>query len=384
MSKDVVAFDGDRPRKPQMLTQADVKRLLEDPAPETRAQTVAKIADNYTDSTLGPGERRLAQEIFAVLVRDTAVIVREAMAEHLKHAPDLPDGIAVTLAHDVDSVALPILRHSEALSDAELLRLVQEAAPRRLNAIARRNQVSAEVCEAVIDTGQSEAVAHLVGNEGAEITEADLGRVLRDFAEEPAVGDQLARRRHVPPLIAEQLVARMSAQLRDVLTTRGELDSNSVSDLVLQVRDRAVLQIADKSREGGDLDSLISGLAQRGRLNASLILRALCVGDLAFFEAAMAKLANVPLANARILIYDEGKLGLTSLYRRAGLSEDKLPVFRAAVQVVQETDYDGGTNDRARFSTRLLERLLTQFDQDGTWPGDDLYYLIDRLTRAAA
>ncbi len=384
MSKDVLAFDGDRPRKPQMLTEADVKRLLEDPAPETRAQTAAKIADNYAEAMLGPGERRLAQEIFAVLVRDTAVIVREALAEHLKHAPDLPNGIAMTLARDVDSVALPILRHSEAFSDAELLSLVQEAAPRRLNAIARRNQLSAAVCEAVIDTGQSEAVAHLVGNEGAEIAEGDLERVLRDFAEEPAVGDQLARRRHVPPLIAEQLVTRMSAQLRDVLTTRGELDSNRVSDLVLQVRDRAVLQIADKNREGGDLDALVAGLAKRGRLSDSLILRALCVGDLAFFEAAMAKLASVPLANARILIYDEGKLGLTSLYRRAGLSEEKLPVFRAAVQVVQETEYDGGANDRGRFTERLLERLLTQFDQDGTWPGDDLYYLIDRLTRSAA
>ena len=384
MPNDVVALDGGRPGKAQLLTQEDVQRLLVDPAPETRAKTAAKIADNYTDAALGPDERRLAQDIFEVLVRDAALIVREALAEHLKHAADLPEHVATTLARDVDSGALPILRHSEVLSDAELLSIVREAAPSRVTAIAQRAQVSSAVCEAVIDTGQSEAVAHLVGNEGAEIAQADLERVLNEFAEEPAVGDQLARRNHVPPLIAEQLVARMSARLHDVLTERGHLDPDSVSDLILQVRDRAVLQIADQSRESSDLKSLIAALAERGRLTDSLVLRALCVGDLAFFETAMAHMAGVPLANARILIYDEGKLGLTSLYRRAGLAESRLPAFRAAVQVVRETDYDGGPNDRARFTARLLERLLTQFDQDGTWPGDDLYYLINRLTRVAA
>ncbi len=384
MTDDVLAFGGGRSEKRPTLTQADVAHLLADPSPETRAETAAKIADSFTEATLGAGERKLAQEIFAVLVRDAAVMVREALAEHLKHAPDLPQELAGALVRDVDSVALPMLRHSAALSDAALLEIVREAAPQRVAAIAQRAQVSAEVSEAVIDTGHSEAVAHLVGNEGAAIAEADLQRVLRDFAEEPAVGDQLARRNHLPPGIAEQLVASLSAQLQELLTARGDLGPDAVADLVLQVRDRAVLQIAGQSRGAEELQHLIAALAKRGRLTDSLVLRGLCVGDLAFFEAALAHLARVPLANARILIYDEGELGLSSLCRRAGLSEAKLPVLRAAVEVVRETDYDGGPNDRARFTARLLERLLTLFEQDETWPGDDLDYLIDRLTRTAA
>jgi uncharacterized protein (DUF2336 family) len=366
------------------LTQEDVSRLLSDPSPMTRAETAAKLAVDYSEAELNAGERRMAQDIFTSLVRDSAVLVREALAEHLKHAADLPRDLAVTLAKDVDSVALPILRESVALTDADLIEIVREAAPRRIRAIAQRANVSEQVSQAVIDTGEASAVADLVGNEGAMIAEADFSRVLEEFAHQPAVGDQLARRGDVPPAVAEKLVSRLSTQLRDALAARGDLDADTVSDLVLQVRDRAVLQIADRARSVADLDRLVEALAKRERLTDSLVLRALCAGDLAFFEAAMARLADVPVPNARVLIYDAGPLGLASLYRRAGLAESKLPIFRAAVDTVVETDYDGGPNDRSRFAGRLLERLLTHFDQEDTWPGDDLDYLIGRLTRVAA
>jgi uncharacterized protein (DUF2336 family) len=377
------AAGGRTARKPG-LGKADVARLLADPSPVARAETAAKIADDYAEMALGPAERRMAQEIFGVLVQDTALLVREALAEHLKRAPDLPHDLAVALVSDVDSVALPMLRSSEALTDADLLSVVGEAAPRRVTAVAQRASVSPLVCEAVIDTGQAEAVAELVGNEGAAIVEADFERVMADFAEQPAVGDQLARRARVPAAVAEKLVARLSARLEEVLASRGDLDADRVADLVLQVRERALLQLADRSRGGEEVERLVDALAKRGRLTDSLVLRALCAGDLAFFEASMAALAKVPLANARILIYDDGRLGLASLYERAGLPEAKLPIFRAAVAVVRETEYDGGPNDRSRFASRLLERLLTVFDRESAWPGDDLDYLVDRLARTAA
>ncbi len=366
------------------LSQADVARLLSDPSAEARADTAGKLADDYAEAALTADERRLAQEIFAALVKDSALLVREALAAHLRHVADLPHDLALALAKDVDSVALPMLRDSQALDDKDLLEIVREAAPRRVAAIAQRPHVSARVSHAVIDTGQSEAVAQLVGNEGADIADVDFSRVLERYGQDPAVGDQLARRADLPALVAEKLVDRLSVQLREALAARGDLDADTVADLVLQVRDRAVLQLADRARDGSDLDRLVGALARRGRLSDSLVLRAVCAGDLAFFEAAMARLADVPIANARILIYDAGSLGLASLYRRAGLPEAKLPVFRAAVDTVLETDYDGGRNDRARFASRLLQRLLTQFEQDESWPSDDLDYLIGRLTRVAA
>ena len=58
-------------------------------------------------------------------------------------------------------------------------------------------------------------------------------------------------------------------------------------------------------------------------------------------EASLSLLGKVPLTNARLLIHDAGRLGLKSLYERAGLPTRLLPAFREAVDVSHETLLDG-------------------------------------------
>src|SRR4030067_1096960 len=92
-----------------ILTQADVARLLSDPSAETRAETAAKIAAQFDGATLNEGERRLAEEIFRFMVRDAEVRVREALSRNLKSSRDLPHDVALALARDVASGGLAVL-----------------------------------------------------------------------------------------------------------------------------------------------------------------------------------------------------------------------------------------------------------------------------------
>src|SRR3546814_12955778 len=100
-------------------------------------------------------------------------------------------------------------------------------------------------------------------------------------------------------------------------------------------------------------------------LTPTLIIRALCVGDMAFFEAAMARLGNVQLKNAKKLIHEGGDLGLRSLYEKAKMPERLFSAVRAAVQILAEEDYAGGRHDRDRFVSRLPERPLTPSQENG-------------------
>jgi uncharacterized protein (DUF2336 family) len=116
-----------------------------------------------------------------------------------------------------------------------------------------------------------------------------------------------------------------------------------------------------------------------------LLLRALCVGDLNFFERAMSRLTGLPVSNVRILIHDKGMLGLEPLYLRANLPKTLFPAFRAAINLVVESDYDGGPNDRERYIERLLERMLTQFNDPATRIApNDIEYLMAKLRQIAA
>ncbi len=374
----------EKPR-PRSLTQADVTRLLSDSSPRTRARTTAKIAAEFDAAALSEAERRIAEDIFRTLVKDTEVLVREALAAHLKSTPELPHDVALALARDVDSVALPMLKFSEVLTDDDLIEIVRGQEPAKQVAIAQRTGVSEAVSDALVDTGNEVAVAHLVGNEGAALSEDALDRVIDNYNESDSVADSLARRPNLPPAISERVVSALAERLQAYLVAKHDVSPDVASTLILQARERATVTLIDYGSSEAELESLIDQLDRKGRLTPSLLLRVLCVGDLNFFERAMSKLTDLPLPNVRILIHDKGMLGLEPLYMRAGLPKGLFPAFRAAVSLVVETDYDGGQNDRQRYVERLMERMLTKFEDPATRIApDDIEYLMAKLRQLAA
>jgi uncharacterized protein (DUF2336 family) len=171
------------------------------------------------------------------------------------------------------------------------------------------------------------------------------------------------------------LVVMVSEKLRSYLVRHHELPISLATDIVLQSRERATLQFSLGSSEH-QLERLVRQMHRNRRLTPFLVLRALCLGDLPFFEMAMAVMADVPVINARILIHDAGPNGLASLYEKAGMPPRLLPAVRVAADVVRGTEFDGGEHDRERYRSRVITRILTQFED---LPQEDLDYLVDKL-----
>jgi len=371
--------------QPSRLSKEDVEKLMADPSVNNRADATGKIAAQFSLDELGPAEKKIAEDIFRALVKDVEVRVRESLSTHLKSSQDVPHDIALALARDVDSVALPMLKFSEVLTDEDLVEIVRNQGATKQVAIAQRPRVSSTVADALIDTGNETAVARLVSNEGAEITKTSLERVMTDYSESTAVSNSLSRRPSLPAALSERLVGAITERLQEYLTTTMELAPDVASNLILQARERATMGLVEYGSTDTELENLIEQLYRKDRLTPSLLLRALCVGDVNFFERALAMLASVPLKNARMLIHDQGSLGLQSLYLKAELPRRLFPAFRAGIDVVAETEYDGGSNDRARYIERMLERMLTQFEDPATrLSQDDIDYLMGKLNEIAA
>lgn len=369
----------------EMLSEADVARLMSDPSVSARAETAAKIADHFNDYEMSAAERGLAEDIFRSLAKDAEVIVRESLSVHLKSCPDLPHDVALSLAQDIDSVALPVLKWSEVLRDEDLIKILESSGGEKQEAIARRPKVSELVADAVVETGNQTAVARLVSNEGASISEGTFERVMDDYGEVEAVSDSLMRRVDLPAELSERLVSVLSERLEEALLSKHDLPADQFSKMIVQARERATVSLLKEGSSEDELQKLIDTLHAQGRLSGSLILRALCIGDLAFFEIAMSKLVGIPVQNARLLIHDQGGLGLQSLYQKAALGDRLYPAFRAAVDVLSESDYDGGVNDRQRYVSRTVERILTRFgDPASRIEEDDLDFLIGKLNELAA
>lgn len=367
----------------QKLTSADVTRLLQDPSPDVRAEAAAKIASNYeSESAFGDHERHLAEEIFAIMCRDAEQRVREALAANLKDCAYLPRDIAVTLASDVEAVSVPMLQSSSVLDDDDLIAIVRSQSVEKQKAIAARPNVSANVSDALIDTRNESVVGTLIANDGAEISEPSMHRVLDDFADSDVVKESMVRRASLPVEVTERLVNMVSERLQQHLMVQHSLSSEQVADLIVQSREKATLGLLDGGEDRGDSRRLIVHLYQNGRLTPTIMLRALCMGDMDFFESSVAVLSRIPLSKSREIIHGADRQTLERLLTKAGLTKDLIPAFLAAVEVAQETDYDGGANDRERFRRRMIERIITQFeDPDNAFGDDNVEYLMARLSQ---
>jgi len=133
------------------------------------------------------------------------------------------------------------------------------------------------------------------------------------------------------------------------------------------------------------VSKLVTHLHKNKRLTASIILRAVCMGDMRFFETAMATLAGITVPNAQALIYDEGKKGFEALYKKSALPTPLYRAMRAAIDVSADMKLDGEANDRERFSRKMIERILTQYGEAGIeFENDDLDYLLVKMSQLPA
>ncbi len=361
------------------LSQDDVAKLLADPSPDSRAETAAKIATDFDSGDLTDHEKQMAEEIFRIMVKDAEVRVREALAVNLKESLAVPHDVALSLAQDVDSVSLPVLQFSEVLSDEDLIQLVRSDDPEKQKAIAKRAHVSESVTEALVETGDEDVVTTLVSNVGAEFTGESLAQVVERYGASEKVQEAMIGRPKLPVAITEKLVAKLSEHLKEELVTRHELPADMATDLILQSRERATVTLSTEAAEG-DVRILVRQLRDNGRLTPSIVVRSVCMGDLRFFEAALALLADIPLVNARTLIHDPGGLGLKRLWEKAELPMPQFVAVRAAIDAAAELEYDGEAQDRERFSRRLIELVLTQYDDLGVeFESDDLEYLLTKM-----
>lgn len=360
---------------PASLTQQDVARLLTNPSAEARASLGQSLGDIMADPGLGPQEIALAHDIIRMLAADVEEQVRAALSRSLRHAGQLPREVALKLATDVDTVALPMLADSLLLSDDDLVAIVRGGSSLRQEAIAGRPNLGESVSDALVVYGTEPAVVALMNNQSARISEASLTHATGRFAGSDRVKHAMVLRDSLPITVAERLSALVSAELQDHLVRNHALPPETAADLVLRSREHAMLRLSAGASDEA-LIQMVTQMEHNGRLTPTLVLRALCTGDIGFFEAAMATKAGIPLENAQALIHDRGRNGLPALYRKAGLPDRLMHATQAAVDVLAETGFDGNDRDMERFRARIISRLLTCVSFIDP---DDADYLIDKL-----
>lgn len=360
------------------LTDEDIRTLVKGATPDERAVAAHKICRSIDREKLSAEDRIRAEEILRVMAADAAELVRRALAVTLKNSPIVPRDVALKLARDVESVALPILSSSPVFTDADLVEIVRVGGPVRQVVIAKRPRVSQTVTAAIGEHGVERAVEAACANDNADFAERTLQQVIERFESSERVLASMAYRNTLPMSVTEKLIDLVSDAVRDHLLNHQEIPPELAMEIAIGTRERATIDLVDQAGRTTDVRAFVSHLNKNERLTASLLLRALAHGHMTFFEWGLAELASVPHHRTWLMIHDAGPLGLKAIYDRSGLPVRLYSAFRAAVDTFHSMEFDGGAKDRERFQEHMLQRFLTQPSQAAR---EDVDYLLDKMDR---
>ncbi len=340
------------------ITRDDIEMLVREPSVAVRVRITDKIAVGYNSGMYSEGETKLANEIFRLLLKDTESKVRAAIAQQLKSNLQVPHDVIWALANDHYEVAAPVLQYSPVLTEEDLITLVQATREHpKLKAVAQRESISKELSHALIEKRNPEVTKLLLSNGSAALSETSMESVLEEFAKDNGVLEELVLRGGLPHAFAEKLFAQVSESLKKHLTRKYRMNKQLADDVTNNARERSVLQFISPWMSQTEINAMIDQMHANQRLTDAVIIRSLCIGDLRFFEGAIAKRVGIPVSNARILILDMGPLGFKALYGSCGLAPNFYEAIRVMLQLaLSETEY--GSYRTTDFAQRMVERIV--------------------------
>jgi uncharacterized protein (DUF2336 family) len=304
----------------------------ENASASARADGVSALARAYLYSDMEAEERAEAEQALHAMLDDPSPLVRRALAEGFAGAAHAPPAIVLGLALDQSDIASVVLARSPVLTDAQLLDCAAVGDAVAQAAIALRSELSPAVCSAMAEVAPREALITLAVNEGANLPEFAMRRMIERFGDDADLREALLARSWIPASARAAIAAAAAHQLARYAAERNWLSPARSERIAKDSRERAAMIIAAGCAGfSGETAALAAYLRVSGQLTASLALRALLCGQSGLFAATLVELTGMGPRRVEGLMREPASTAFAALYARAGLPAPMLAAFRAAL-----------------------------------------------------
>ncbi|USG59847.1 DUF2336 domain-containing protein [Sneathiella marina] len=280
-------------------------------------------------------EKKLMAEIICQITGDVEKSIRSHFAKRLSLKSDVPAELMIFLANDDIEVALPILRDSGLLSEPDLLKIVKHRSTQHQLAVAARDNISPNVCQAIYEIGKSDVTVKLLENQTAQITPELLAHIADQSEFILEYQTPLIKRPFLPQPIAEKMYRWVSVALREYISDNFDVDAKV---LQIDVADR-LQTINSISMESDPSAKLVSKLHAAGDLTAGFMVKALRQGEIDLFELSFAKLLDIDVEEFGKILYADNPEILAAACRSLNL--DRIifkTIFELTLSVRREKD----------------------------------------------
>jgi len=211
--------------------------LAREPSGEKRRELLLQITDAFIANPAARTDKEASifDDIFAAVATDLEKEVRFELARKIAKSQAPLNRTARRLAMDVIEVARPVVEHSPALNDDDLVDVIAQKGADHQVAVARRSNLSEEVSEALVDTRSDRVLHSLLSNPTARMDRPTFEKVAERASANPVLHAPFVRNHNVPLDLLNEIYLKVADQLRNEILVRFEGVSPGELEAALQV-----------------------------------------------------------------------------------------------------------------------------------------------------
>ncbi|MEE9313779.1 MAG: DUF2336 domain-containing protein [Rhizobiaceae bacterium] len=338
---------------------------------DQRVEAICRLADTYLNDAIVADDRRATEQVFTLYLNDPSAKVRTAMADALAKSERTPRTLVWGLSQDTSQVASRVYANSPLFKDADLVHAINSEDQLIQTAIAQREVLSGSVVRALVSFGGDRAVSALMQNPFVVLSPALKHDIAARLGKVPAIRAALLEAEDLMSTTRQLLVQRLSSSLVSLVSDREWGSSVRIANCANDATNRVAVEIA-MDTHNDNMDEYVAHLRDTAQLTPALLVRAICAGNAALFEMAIATLSGSSLKRVQSIV-DEGRISaFRALYGRTGLPQSAYGVFCAAItswQAAQDGD-------------NVLMNIIERAEKDETVDGA-LLALLGRMATEA-
>lgn len=298
-------------------------------------------------------EMVLYDEVMTQLTEEMETIVRAELSDRLADVRHAPRTLLRKLVTDDIMVAEPILTRSKALSDSDLVHVVQTKGQEHIRAVSKRETVSEVVSGAIIEHGDDHTLNVLLSNDGARLSRASTEVAVERAQANPMLHDAVVKRKDMPADLLNEMYFVVEARLRErILQENSRLDPNLIDKALNKGRTRVAVHHGSVPADYEDAYDAVQLMRRNGSLSPQKLASFLRSGQKTYFLVALAQMADIDYSTARQIVERKQIDALAIACRAADLDR---ALFLTCVMILLNNDGDamGKAQDYGRLYAEL-------------------------------
>ncbi len=293
---------------PENLNNVEfLQQLAMERSEESRNKLVAVIKDLLEDRNdfLTDREKNLMFKIIETLIGEIEVSLRVELSRQLATHKDVPQQLLSYLANDDISVAYPVLTQCDLINDRELISVIRNRTEEYQLAITIRRNISEEISEALVETGNEDVILNLLKNKDCKIKESTMNYLVEQSKRYDTFQDPLVHHHELKQHMAEKLFTWVSGALRKDIISKFDLPPDLIKKFMDTPNPQSLEDINDHTEDLPEATkSLIKQLKDQDLISTDVMISALNQGEIPLFLGLFVELTKLNLAFSKDIIFD--------------------------------------------------------------------------------